>query len=224
MKLLHDSEDAKAKRKSLKPLVEKRRRERINRSIESLKNLLLQREEASQRRVEKAEILEHTVLFLQKSASADKTRGEAAGGQKHSFRNGFCTCLQKATRYLGPDGKGQWLGAALSASYAARFSRSDSDSAGGQRPEAHLSSRSLLLRKSSKSILQLLLNRYRNGTQTPVGTRRVQNGEETQRSPAAPQQRPGSPARKPGPPRGPVRTQGPPQDPAVSQSVWRPWP
>ncbi|XP_068616646.1 hairy and enhancer of split related-7 [Brachionichthys hirsutus] len=216
MKLLQDSEDAKAKRKSLKPLVEKRRRERINRSIESLKILVLQREEASQRRVEKAEILEHTVLFLQKSATADKPRGEAGGGQKHSFQNGFCTCLQEAARHLGPDGKGRWLGAALGASYAARFSRSDSDSAGAGRTEAHPSSRSPLQGESSRSVLQLLLNRYRTRKQTPLGAPRVRSRGETQRGPAAPQQ----PQRLVSPP----RTQGPSQSRAVSQSVWRPWP
>uniref|UniRef100_A0A665UFP8 Hairy and enhancer of split related-7 n=1 Tax=Echeneis naucrates TaxID=173247 RepID=A0A665UFP8_ECHNA len=127
MKLSQDSQDAKAQRKSLKPQVERRRRERMNRSLESLKTLLLQRQEETRRRVEKAEILEHTVLFLQNTAKEDQAR---AGGQKHSFQDGFSTCLQRAAQFLGPEGKGLWLGAALDASFAARFSRSDSDSAG----------------------------------------------------------------------------------------------
>ncbi|KAF1388366.1 hypothetical protein PFLUV_G00089440 [Perca fluviatilis] len=137
MKLLQDSEDAKAQRKSLKPQVERRRRERMNRSLESLKTLLLQRQEATQRRVEKAEILEHTVVFLQNTAERDQMRagggdgggGEGGGGgggggggdQKHSFQDGFSTCLQRAAQFLGPEGKGLWLGAALDASFAARF-------------------------------------------------------------------------------------------------------
>ncbi|KAF0021928.1 hypothetical protein F2P81_016329 [Scophthalmus maximus] len=73
MKLFQDFEDAKAQRKSLKPQVERRRRERMNRSLESLKTLLLQRQEETQRRVEKSEILEHTVLFLQNTAKGDMT-------------------------------------------------------------------------------------------------------------------------------------------------------
>ncbi|KAG8009816.1 Transcription factor HES-2 [Nibea albiflora] len=161
MKLIQDSEDAKAQRKSLKPQVERRRRERMNRSLESLKTLLLQQQEATQRRLEKAEILEHTVLFLQNTATGDKTRSESGGGcQKQSFQDGFSTCLKRASQFLGPEGKGLWLGAALDASFAARFSRSDSDSAGVQRrSDAHSSSNSLLFRNSSRSILRSLMHR-----------------------------------------------------------------
>ncbi|TKS82535.1 Transcription factor HES-7.1-A HES-related protein 1-A [Collichthys lucidus] len=160
MKLIQDSEDAKAQRKSLKPQVERRRRERMNRSLESLKTLLLQQQEATQRRLEKAEILEHTVLFLQNTATGDTTRTEVGGCQRQSFQDGFSTCLQRASQFLGPEGKGLWLGAALDASFAARFSRSDSDSAGVQRrTEAQSSSNSLLFRNSSRSILQSLMHR-----------------------------------------------------------------
>ncbi|XP_008279399.1 transcription factor HES-5-like [Stegastes partitus] len=145
MKMLQDLEDAKAKRKSLKPQVEKRRRERINRSLENLKTLLLQQQEQPRRRVEKAEILEHTVLFLQNTVQADKARA-GGGGQKHSFQDGFSTCLQRATQFLGPQGKGLWLGGALDASFASRFSRADAASA-GRRAEAPQSSSSSLLLK-----------------------------------------------------------------------------
>ncbi|KAL7394335.1 hypothetical protein ABVT39_024349 [Epinephelus coioides] len=130
----------------------------MNRSLESLKTLLLQRQEATQRRVEKAEILEHTVLFLQTTAKRDATRDAGGGSQKHSFQDGFSTCLQRASQFLGPEGKGLWLGAALDASFAARLSRPDSDSAGVQkRNEVRPSLRSLLLRKSSRHIRQLLI-------------------------------------------------------------------
>ncbi|KAA8591851.1 hypothetical protein FQN60_017225 [Etheostoma spectabile] len=44
----------------------------MNRSLESLKTLLLQRQEGTQRRVEKAEILEHTVVFLQNTAEGNR--------------------------------------------------------------------------------------------------------------------------------------------------------
>ncbi|KAG7216494.1 hypothetical protein INR49_001980, partial [Caranx melampygus] len=178
MKLPQDAQDAKAQRKSLKPQVERRRRERMNRSLESLKTLLLQRQEETQRRVEKAEILEHTVLFLQNTAKEDKTKagggrgggGGGGGGQKHSFQDGFSTCLQRAAQFLGPEGKGLWLGAALDASFAARFARSDSDSAGVQRrTEARPSSTSsLLLRKTSRSFLRMLINRSGHRLCTPA--------------------------------------------------------
>ncbi|TDH11403.1 hypothetical protein EPR50_G00060320 [Perca flavescens] len=226
MKLLQDSEDAKAQRKSLKPQVERRRRERMNRSLESLKTLLLQRQEATQRRVEKAEILEHTVVFLQNTAEKDQTRagggdggGGGGGGQKHSFQDGFSTCLQRAAQFLGPEGKGLWLGAALDASFAARFSHSVSDSAGVQRrSEAHSSSSSLLLRKSSRSILRLLMDRSGHRLCTPAltVTSCVQTNRDSHRSPTTPQQ--------PHKVTSQASKQSPTQNQPIGQSMWRPWP
>ncbi|XP_029306979.1 uncharacterized protein LOC115021007 [Cottoperca gobio] len=220
MKLLQDSEDAKAERKSLKPQVERRRRERMNRSLESLKTLLLQQQEATQRRVEKAEILEHTVLFLQNTYEGDKTRVGVGGvSQKQSYQDGFSTCLQRASRFLGHEGKGLWLGAALDASLAARFSSLDSDSAGVQRrTEARSSSSSLLLRKSSTSILRLLIHRsgHRLRTAAPTVTSCVQTLGESHRSPTAPQQ-PHKVASR-------ASKQSPSQSMTASQSLWRPWP
>ncbi|GLD53147.1 transcription factor HES-7-like isoform X1 [Lates japonicus] len=223
MKLLQDSEDAKAQRKSLKPQVERRRRERMNRSLESLKTLLLQRQEETQRRVEKAEILEHTVLFLQNTAKGDETRaGGGGGGQKHSFQDGFSTCLQRAAQFLGPEGKGLWLGAALDASVASRFARSDSDSAGVQRrTEASSSSSSLLLRKSSRSILRMLIHRSGHKLCTPAlnVSRCVQTrgGSHAQHHITTTPQQPHKVASR-------ASKQIPSQSHPVSQSLWRPWP
>ncbi|XP_053699834.1 transcription factor HES-7.1-A-like [Synchiropus splendidus] len=93
-------------RKILKPQVEKRRRERMNRSLDNLKTLLMLQEQ-SQRRVEKAEILEQTVAFLHNH-------------HKRSFHDGFSSCLQMATRFLGPDRKD------VDSSMVARLSQPDS--------------------------------------------------------------------------------------------------
>nr|XP_035163478.1 transcription factor HES-2 isoform X2 [Callithrix jacchus] len=60
--------DAAELRKSLKPLLEKRRRARINQSLSQLKGLilpLLGRENSSYSKLEKADVLEMTVRFLQ---------------------------------------------------------------------------------------------------------------------------------------------------------------
>ncbi|XP_070768811.1 transcription factor HES-2-like [Enoplosus armatus] len=222
MKFLQDSEDAKATRKSLKPQVERRRRERMNRSLESLKTLLLQPQEATQRRVEKAEILEHTVLFLQNTTKVDDTAaggGGGGGGQRHSFQDGVSTCLQRAAQFLGAEGKCLWLGAALEASLAARFSRSDSDPAGvHRRTEAHSSSSSQLLRKSSRSILRLLIHRSGHRLSTPALTVAscVQTREESHRTPSTPQQAHKVASR--------ASKQSPSQSQPVGQSLWRPWP
>ncbi|XP_041799276.1 transcription factor HES-2-like [Chelmon rostratus] len=217
MKLLQDSEDAKAKRKSLKPQVERRRRERMNCSLESLKTLLLKRQKGTERRVEKAEILEHTVLFLQNTG--DRTGAEGGGGgQKHSFQDGFSTCLQRAAQFLGPEGKGLWLGASLEASVAAaRFSHSDS--AGVQRRTEALSlSRPQLLRKSSRSILQLLIQKSGNTLCRPALTRAgcVQIRADSHHPSTTPQQ-PHKVASR-------LSKQSPSRSQPVSQSLWRPWP
>ncbi|KAJ8342294.1 hypothetical protein SKAU_G00322220 [Synaphobranchus kaupii] len=97
----------------LKPLVEKRRRERMNRSLESLRALLLQRSQhqaLASGRVEKAEVLEHTVLFLQSAGH----RGAAEGRQQQDFQDGFSTCLQRAACFLRDDRDGRRVEAALS--------------------------------------------------------------------------------------------------------------
>nr|XP_020465409.1 transcription factor HES-2-like [Monopterus albus] len=213
MKRLQGSEDAKAKRKTLKPQVERRRRERINRSLENLKTLLLHRQEETQRRLEKAEILEHTVLFLQNTTRA----GGGGGGQKLSFRDGFSTCLQRATQFLGPEGKGLWLGAALDALFAARFASSHSDSAGvhWRASSSSSTSSSLLLRDSSKAILQMLLHRSGRRLCRPAlnVASCVQNRGGLATTPQQ-SQKVVSTASK----------QSRPQSHPITQPLWRPWP
>ncbi|XP_062342258.1 transcription factor HES-7.1-like [Osmerus eperlanus] len=92
-------------RKLLKPQVERRRRERINHSLERLTALLLKEPQQGQyqRRVEKAEILEQTALFLKNTGDVDRKKVEVG---RHSSKDGFSTCLQRAARFLGPEGKG----------------------------------------------------------------------------------------------------------------------
>ncbi|XP_048042562.1 hairy and enhancer of split related-7 [Megalobrama amblycephala] len=116
MKILGETETIKMDRKLSKPQVERRRRERMNRSLENLRSLLLQGPEhnsPSQRRIEKAEILEYTVLFLQKSVAQAKKAKDAEGGEKRQFMDGFSSCLQKAARFLSDEGDSCGLEATL---------------------------------------------------------------------------------------------------------------
>lgn len=184
-------------------------------------NSLFLSQEATQRRVEKAEILEHTVLFLQNTVTGSKASLECGSGQgqKHSFQDGFSTCLQRATQFLGPEGKGLRLAAALDASLAAHVSRPDSDSAGLQRrTEAQPSSKTLLLRKSSRSILQLLIQRSRHRLCTPNLSMAtcIENREKSHCSPTTPQRSHKAASRE--------SKQSVSQSRPVSQSLWRPWP
>ncbi|XP_037310583.2 transcription factor HES-5-like [Pungitius pungitius] len=232
MQLLQQTHEAMNERKFMKSQMEKRRRERMNHSLERLRTMLLQEPQqlGAQHRVEKAEILERAVLFLQKtrasaaaaaSSSSSSDGADAGRGQKHTFRDGFSSCLQTAARFLEPDGKGPWLRAALGASVAGH---PDSDPAAGvqgrpgdtrpgdTRPgDARASSSSSL--SHTKSILRSLRQKSKHrphvphtGASEPCGcpTRRVRTQKSLQMRRAGKQ----SPSRS-----GPV-----------NRALWRPWP
>ncbi|XP_059922053.1 hairy and enhancer of split related-7 [Gadus macrocephalus] len=119
-------EDATNDKKFFKSQMERRRRERMNRSLEHLRSLLLQGPQeqcGDQRRAEKAEVLEHTVLFLRSSEGARRRDGGTAGC--NSFRDGFSACLERATRILGPQGKGLPKAVNFDTTLAVRLSSSD---------------------------------------------------------------------------------------------------
>ncbi|KAI4895643.1 hypothetical protein NFI96_019655, partial [Prochilodus magdalenae] len=132
MRGLEEAERLKMDRKLLKPQVERRRRERMNKSLESLRTLLLQSPEAaSQRRVEKAEILEHTVLFLQSSmAQAKKNQDSEEASEGQRFMDGFSACLHEAARFLQTEGESRGLQASLPASLYQHLSHPHVPSAG----------------------------------------------------------------------------------------------
>uniref|UniRef100_UPI003AAD90FF uncharacterized protein n=1 Tax=Centroberyx gerrardi TaxID=166262 RepID=UPI003AAD90FF len=227
MKLPQESEDAKINRKLLKPQVERRRRERMNRSLESLKALLLQgpqQQEPTQRRVEKAEILEHTVVFLHNTAEGDGRRA-GGGGQQHSFQDGFSTCLQRAAQFLGPEGKGLRLGAALDATFAARFARSDS--VGVKAAAKARSSSSLPHMKSSQFSPQTMMQKSKHRLYVRAFSMKslphshqlpVQLGYP--RAPQQPQRPNQLEIRVERRASGQTQSQSAPG----SQSLWRPWP
>uniref|UniRef100_W5MBA4 Hairy and enhancer of split-related 15, tandem duplicate 2 n=1 Tax=Lepisosteus oculatus TaxID=7918 RepID=W5MBA4_LEPOC len=71
-----------------KPIVEKMRRDRINSSIEQLRQLLDQQPDS---KLEKADILEMTVRFLKEQSEPCASAG---------YQQGFSGCLQETLRYL----------------------------------------------------------------------------------------------------------------------------
>ncbi|KAM9312138.1 transcription factor HES-7.1-B-like [Gastrophryne carolinensis] len=87
-------------RKLLKPQVEKRRRERINDSLEKLRVLLSQTmkiEKLKNPKIEKAEILECTVQFLQ---SRMKHREVSNSDLHQDYQSGYQHCLQTTLHFL----------------------------------------------------------------------------------------------------------------------------
>ncbi|XP_049733728.1 transcription factor HES-2 [Elephas maximus indicus] len=93
--------DAAELRKSLKPLLEKRRRARINESLSQLKGLilpLLGRESSRYSKLEKADILEMTVRFLQELPASPCPA--AAPTPSDSYREGYSACLARLSLVL----------------------------------------------------------------------------------------------------------------------------
>ncbi|XP_061481413.1 transcription factor HES-1-like [Rhineura floridana] len=90
-------------RKSIKPLIEKRRRARINASLEQLRKLLEQppdRQNArALSRLEKAEILEMTVQEFRRL----KKKGAVAASvsqDSQEFTSGYCHCINTVSTFL----------------------------------------------------------------------------------------------------------------------------
>ncbi|XP_028309637.1 transcription factor HES-2-like [Gouania willdenowi] len=84
-------------RKTMKPLVEKRRRARINDSLDHLKNLVLPltgRDKTRYSKLEKADILEMTVRFLSEIPPTN------AKNATESYREGYKACLQRVSALL----------------------------------------------------------------------------------------------------------------------------
>ncbi|KAM7412204.1 hypothetical protein PAMA_021926 [Pampus argenteus] len=84
-------------RKTMKPLMEKRRRARINDSLNHLKNLILPltgRDKTRYSKLEKADILEMTVRFLSDIPPVN------AKNSTDSYREGYKACLQRVSALL----------------------------------------------------------------------------------------------------------------------------
>ncbi|XP_056142972.1 transcription factor HES-2-like [Lampris incognitus] len=221
MKLPRKKEEAIANRKLLKPQVERRRRERMNQSLESLKSLLFRRNQPQvngrQRRVEKAEILEHTVVFLQSNAQLHRKKAVLGGGRQHTFQDGFSACLQRAAQFLGPAREEQHLGVALDASFAANFAASSAD-----REVLAGNVNILPYTKSHASVQQKIVQRWK---QRPHGHAfRMNMSASSQRAPLHPEYlRPGQQILRPNHQQTRMRSENL-QNQSVSQALWRPWP
>ncbi|KAL5015508.1 hypothetical protein ScPMuIL_009778 [Solemya velum] len=92
-------------RKITKPLMEKRRRARINDCLLQLKSMLLdamKRDSAQFSKLEKADILEMTVAYLrnmqQQQMATAMVTDLSVGGK---YRSGFTECASEVVRYLG---------------------------------------------------------------------------------------------------------------------------
>ncbi|XP_072000758.1 transcription factor HES-2-like [Engystomops pustulosus] len=91
---------SKEDKKLMKPVIEKRRRDRINQSLENLRTLLLEAthdESLKNPKAEKADILKKTVQFLKLCHNSGQ---EDAKKSMSGFTNGFQEGLSQATSFL----------------------------------------------------------------------------------------------------------------------------
>ncbi|XP_071314109.1 hairy-related 5 [Trachinotus anak] len=103
-----ESPGQRSVRRVSKPLMEKRRRERINHSLETLRLLMLENthnEKLKNPKVEKAEILESVVQFLKTDREVDRVLSrEQASARQHSYHEGMRTCLLRVSRFIAARG------------------------------------------------------------------------------------------------------------------------
>ncbi|CAG7831672.1 unnamed protein product [Allacma fusca] len=87
-------------RKVMKPMLERKRRARINRCLDELKELLvgaLQAEGESVSRLEKADVLELTVRHLHKLRRSQQL---TESGASDRFKSGFIHCANEVSKYM----------------------------------------------------------------------------------------------------------------------------
>uniref|UniRef100_A0A672LX30 Transcription factor HES-4-B-like n=1 Tax=Sinocyclocheilus grahami TaxID=75366 RepID=A0A672LX30_SINGR len=96
--------NASEHRKSSKPIMEKRRRARINESLGQLKTLILdalKKDSSRHSKLEKADILEMTVKHLRNLQRVQMTAALSADTNVLSkYRAGFNECMNEVTRFL----------------------------------------------------------------------------------------------------------------------------
>ncbi|XP_076019606.1 hairy-related 9 isoform X2 [Genypterus blacodes] len=95
--------NASEHRKSSKPIMEKRRRARINESLGQLKTLILdalKKDSSRHSKLEKADILEMTVKHLRNLQRVQMSALSADASVLSKYRAGFNECMNEVTRFL----------------------------------------------------------------------------------------------------------------------------
>lgn len=90
-------------RKVMKPMLERKRRARINRCLDELKDLMvtaLQAEGENVAKLEKADILELTVRHLHTLRAARRLTLTPENSYADRFRDGFTQCAQEVSTFL----------------------------------------------------------------------------------------------------------------------------
>ncbi|XP_073343632.1 hairy-related 5 [Pagrus major] len=144
-----ESPRPRSMRRFSKPMMEKRRRERINQSLETLRLLMLENtdsENLKNPKVEKAEILDSVVHFLRTKNEVKKghravnrvlsrDQGRACTRQ-HNYHEGMRSCLMRVSHFIASKSQelGETCGDAVQASLAYPEPQTHPSSPGGMYP------------------------------------------------------------------------------------------
>ncbi|XP_041094355.1 hairy-related 8a [Polyodon spathula] len=91
---------AKEERKLRKPLIEKKRRERINCSLEQLKGIMVNAYNLDQSKLEKADVLEITVQHMEGLQRAGLTSGKECVEAQQRYSTGYIHCMHEVHNLL----------------------------------------------------------------------------------------------------------------------------
>ncbi|XP_073693697.1 hairy-related 8a [Garra rufa] len=215
--------NAKEERKLRKPLIEKRRRERINSSLEQLKGIMVDAYNLDQSKLEKADVLEITVQHmegLQRGSGSSLSPGTGFESRQR-YSSGYIQCMHEVHNLLlSCPGMDKTLGARL-LNHLLKSLPHISAEAGSTTPSpVPLSPTQSPLNLPSLHPHPLHLH---NSPSPP-----------TPSPPSSPTHSPGvppirerpreqsSPPRSPSP-QSPAQSALPPFFPGVDPSMWRPW-
>ncbi|KAK1124176.1 hairy-related 8a isoform X1 [Acipenser oxyrinchus oxyrinchus] len=91
---------AKEERKLRKPLIERKRRERINCSLDQLKGIMVDAYNLDQSKLEKADVLEITVQHMEGLQRAGPTSGKECVEAQQRYSTGYIQCMHEVHNLL----------------------------------------------------------------------------------------------------------------------------
>ncbi|KAF4111237.1 hairy-related 8a [Onychostoma macrolepis] len=202
--------NAKEERKLRKPLIEKRRRERINSSLEQLKGIMVDAYNLDQSKLEKADVLEITVQHmenLQRGSGGSLSPGTGFESRQR-YSSGYIQCMHEVHNLLlSCPGMDKTLGARLLNHLLKSLPHISTEASG----TTSVGTPGPLPLSPTQSPLNLpSLHPHPLHLHTPP----------TPSPPSSPTQ--SSPPRSPSP-QSPARSALPPFFPGADPSMWRPW-
>ncbi|KAM9853719.1 hairy-related 8.2 [Aulostomus maculatus] len=98
--MAHKHPNAKEERKLRKPLIERKRRERINNCLDQLKETVIRAFRLDQSKLEKADILEMTVKHLQNIQSSKRNDPTLGLEAQQKYSTGYIQCMHEVHNML----------------------------------------------------------------------------------------------------------------------------